>query len=351
MNNSWRLIIASLLTLFWGTSCKKTEFAAVEGQSSGIQEKTGGGGSGNGSVTFSGQASAVNATVLGVPIVLSQTQALPSSGGAFEATLLEANVPGVLTAQVLHAATLGMGDRSRSEASVADLNLTIGGNTISAAFLQSRALASCGPTLTGSSEIAVLVINGDAIVVSGEPNQTINLPLGGQVIINEQTKTQNGSYGAIDVNVLHIIIPGVADVKIASVHADIKCLGNPPCNGGDFVTGGGWITGTPSGSKGNFGVAGGIRNGSLWGHLTYIDHGTGLKVKATAITAYVIINTTTRQIDGTCEINGVPGTFSVIVSDKGEPGRNDTFDITLSNGYKASGKLIGGNIQLHKPCK
>jgi hypothetical protein len=35
------------------------------------------------------------------------------------------------------------------------------------------------------------------------------------------------------------------------------------------------------------------------------------------------------------------------VSDQGEPGRNDTFDLTLSTGYHASGTLAGGNIQVH----
>ena len=42
----------------------------------------------------------------------------------------------------------------------------------------------------------------------------------------------------------------------------------------------------------------------------------------------------------------------VDVADNGEPGVNvDTFAITLSNGYSASGKLGGGNIQLHMPCR
>jgi hypothetical protein len=47
----------------------------------------------------------------------------------------------------------------------------------------------------------------------------------------------------------------------------------------DFVTGGGWIVGTPSGGKANFGVHGGIRNGRLWGGLNYIDHKDRLHVK------------------------------------------------------------------------
>jgi hypothetical protein len=115
------------------------------------------------------------------------------------------------------------------------------------------------------------------------------------------------------------------------------------------VTGGGWIT--RNAAKANFGVAGGFRqNGSLFGHLSYIDHGNGTKVKGTGVTAYTIVDNTTRQIDGTCEINGQSGfTYRVTVSDKGEPGSNDTFAITLSNGYSASGKLAGGNIQLHTP--
>jgi hypothetical protein len=36
---------------------------------------------------------------------------------------------------------------------------------------------------SGSSELAALVINGNAIVVTGQPNQTIPLPGGGAVII------------------------------------------------------------------------------------------------------------------------------------------------------------------------
>ena len=76
----------------------------------------GGGGGGSGkSTTFSGQATAIRATVLGSNIVLSDAGPLPSAGGAEEASLLRAEVPSLLTARVLHAATIGQGDRSRSE--------------------------------------------------------------------------------------------------------------------------------------------------------------------------------------------------------------------------------------------
>lgn len=130
----------------------------------------------------------------------------------------------------------------------------------------------------------------------------------------------------------------------------------------DFVTGGGWITGTPSGKMANFGVGGGIKRGQLWGHLNYVDHGDRKHVKGTGVTAYSgACGTTQRHIEGTATVNGSSGfKYAVDVDDKGEPGRNDTFAIKVFNGsgtlvYSASGDLGGsrpggGNIQLHKGC-
>jgi hypothetical protein len=96
-------------------------------------------------------------------------------------------------------------------------------------------------------------------------------------------------------------------------------------------------------------VTAGIRKGAFRGHLTYIDHGKGLKVKGTGVTAYIVVDAKTRHIEGTAAINGLAGAYTVDVTDNGERGKNnDVFKITLSNGYSASGKLAGGNIQLHK---
>jgi len=307
--------------------------------------------------SFSGRATVLQATLLGLPpVVLVDAGPLPPSGGAEEASLLNANVPDLLTAEVLHASTVGQGNASRSEASVAEVSLTVAGNTISAGLLQARAVAVCNngaASTSGSSEIAGLSVNGQTIIVSGAPNQTVQLPVG-EVIINEQS----GGPGDITVNALHVIVSGVANVIVSSAHADIECQSAPPppppppgCTGADFVTGGGWITGTPSGAKGNFGVAGGIKQGAFWGHLTYIDHGPGgPHVKGTGVTAYSVTNPTTRHIEGTAQVNGQDGfTYQVDVVDNGEPGRNDQFALHLSNDYAASGTLGGGNIQLHQP--
>jgi len=315
-------------------------------------------------VAFSGQATVLRATVLGITTTVSDTGPLPSSGGALQTSLLSISFPGLLTADVAHASTIGQADRARSEASVADVSLTAGGNTIAASFLRSSAMAVCttgGPAVSGSSEIADLVINGQTIAVSGQPNQTITLPVG-EVIINEQSSSVSGNTGSITVNVLHVIVPdalGVAgaDVVVSSAHADVTCQGVPACVGKDFVTGGGWIHG-PSGAKANFGVAGGIKeDGTMFGHLEFIDHGsTGPKVHGTGVTNYSVVNPTTRKIDGTAEVNGQSGfTYSVMATDGDDAGTSDAFSIQVwgPNGYSysAGGNLGGGEIQLHKPCK
>src|SRR5207302_9523535 len=93
------------------------------------------------------------------PLSLTVPRPHPPGGGADEKSLVDATVPGLLTVEVLHASTVAEGNHSRSEASVARLSLTTGGNTISAGFLMARAEARCttgGATTSGSSEIADL---------------------------------------------------------------------------------------------------------------------------------------------------------------------------------------------------
>ncbi len=322
--------------------------------------------------TYSGQATVLRATVLdAVFIDLGDTGPLPEGGGALDGSLVTLAVPPTLglleaSAVVGHSATIGQGNQSSAEASVASVSLNVANNVIRADLLRSQAEATCDGSGTasasGSSELFGLVINDKAITVSGDQNQELDLP-GLTVVINEQTRSGNGNQADITVNALHVTAfdpvsrRRLADVVISSAHADITC-GTCTAPVGDFVTGGGWITGTPSGARANFGVAGGIKNDGLWGHLTYIDHGpNGFKVKGTDVASYEVTGLTSRRIKGTAEVDGVGGVevvgYTVDVTDNGEPGRADTFSITLSNGYFAWGKLAGGNIQLHpkpSPC-
>ena len=195
------------------------------------------------------------------------------------------------------------------------------------------------------------------VVVTGAVNQQVPLPAGGAVVINQQIGSASGNQGSLTVNALHVTIPATGpvpatNVVVASAHADIVCANPPPkCDSAnDFVTGGGWIL-TTGGARANFAAAGGYKSGVPWGHFTYIDHGTGLKVKGTGVTGYAVTGPTSRHVEGTAEINGVPGSYKLDLADNGEPGRNDDYAVSLSTGYTAGGKLAGGNIQLHGSCQ
>ena len=326
--------------------------------------------------TFSGQAYVVQVTIPPLsPITVANTGPLPSSGGAQEASLLD--VPpislgaagGLNGADVAHATTIGRGNASRSEASVADVSLTAAGNTIAADFLMSEASAQCkgtSPSVSGRSDLARLVINDQRIDVSGATNQTVQLPLNaGSVVINEQSSSVNGQSGTMDVNALHVVVnnptPGsapLADVIISHAHSDITCPASPPAcdaTAADFVTGGGWIV-SPSdpNAKANFAVAGGIKNGLFWGHLMYLDHGNRLRAKGTAVTgygAYSPFGPNGRQTIGTADVDGTTESYEADVADDGESGRGvDRFQLLL-NGVPVNSDnfLAGGNIQLHKP--
>lgn len=335
--------------------------------------------------TFSGEATVVQAQVtpgvlapIGISLV--PTGALPTSGGALNATLLQLNVSKEQTAgflsldaEVGHASTVGQGKESRSQATVASVDLNVAGNQIGATFLEALASAVCdavgGATATGSSVITDLVVNSTGYTVGTQPNQVVvDLPAL-RVIANEQTrKPGSASDGDITVNALHVTAYALnldgtrgaqlADVIVASAHADIHC-GLCTDLGDDFTTGGGWITANaaPQARK-YFAVAGGYKNGEPWGHLTYLDRATGLRVKGTGVLKYTNTSTangTTSVIKGTGELaDGSPVSYTATVTDNGEPGDTDQFSLALDNGYNsgAGDVLGGGNIQFHqKPSR
>jgi hypothetical protein len=173
--------------------------------------------------TVTGQAKAAQATVmLGIlggttTTTLSDTGTLSGTNDAREASLLSGNIPSLLTADVFHATTIGYPDEVDSEASFADLGLTVAGTGISADFVMARAFAVLGGAAVGSSDIGGLSINGIPIFPTGDPNQTIDI-IGGRVVVNEQ---QTSPDGTITVNALHVTVYGVADVVISSATAGI----------------------------------------------------------------------------------------------------------------------------------
>src|SRR2546425_11083836 len=127
-------------------------------------------------ITYRGRATVVQAALAGLkPITFADAGPLPPEGGSDDASLLDASVPGLLTVEVLHASTVAEGNHSRSEASVASLSLTAGGNTISAGFLMAQAEARCtggGAAANGRSGNAELTINNQNNRGSRRPHHT-----------------------------------------------------------------------------------------------------------------------------------------------------------------------------------
>ena len=199
--------------------------------------------------------------------------------------------------------------------------------TINGAEFIGTVIANTTITMTTAANIAPLASPADTINVFGRM-----LALHGEVtMVNENISTCGTSGGGTN---------------------------PPPQTCRDFVTGGGWILFNSDGhgnkhniDRATFGVSGGIKNGKFWGQLSYNDH-NGVQVKSTSVTGYQVIDAVTRQIDGIAKVNG-HGSFAytVVVKDNGEPGRNDSFSIVLSNGYSASATLLEGNIQLHMKCE
>ena len=172
--------------------------------------------------TVTGQASAVQATVLGVlglgtTTALSDTGTLGGTSDAREASFVTGTVPSLLTGEALHAVTIGWPDQVASEASLGSLAMTVAGTGISADFVMARALSVLGSAGTGLTNIAGLTIGGVPVFPTGAPNQTLSLGVL-SVVLNEQIP----SAGGIIVNALHVrTLDGLNDVVIGSAKAAI----------------------------------------------------------------------------------------------------------------------------------
>jgi hypothetical protein len=172
--------------------------------------------------TFSGEAVALKANALGISLALSDTGALPSSGGNLSTSVASVNVLGLASADVLKSTTSGSGTSSQSQSSVASLNLLSG--LVTADVVKSNSSATCSgsqASTSGNAELVGLTVAGQSILVSN-PNLSISLPGGISVIINQQTSSSGGTSGSITVNALHVTGPSI-DIIVASAQSGITC--------------------------------------------------------------------------------------------------------------------------------
>jgi hypothetical protein len=168
--------------------------------------------------TVTGAASAVSATLLGITTALGSTGTLSGVNDSRDASMVIGSLPVGLAGETLSASAISWTDQVASEASLANLNMSVAGIGVTADFVMAQASQVLGAAGSGSSTISNLAINGVPIDVTGAPNQTVAIP-GGLVTINEQSIS---STGTAVVNAVHVAVAGVADVVIASATAGIS---------------------------------------------------------------------------------------------------------------------------------
>lgn len=185
-------------------------------------------------ITFSGRAAVLDAAVL-APIInatLVEAGPLPPQGGFDMEQLLTLNVPGLLSSGTATATTMGSGNMSESQATLENLNLNVLGLvTASGTVIDSLATATCdangNASVSGSSQLTNLVVLGIPIVITGQPNQTVNVLGLVRLIINEQMGSATGGVGDITVTALRIVVGlgelNIADIRLSTAHADIRC--------------------------------------------------------------------------------------------------------------------------------
>jgi hypothetical protein len=153
--------------------------------------------------------------------------------------------------------------------------------------------------------------------------------------------------------------PGVPEANLHVISA--KC---------DFMTGGGFVA---TSGKVTFGVhAGRSRGGTVFGHVTVVDHRNGTRYQSTRIRTYgqavapffvsVPGSGVTRVVEGEVRVNGGSiRSFTAYLNDSGEPGRRvDRIFFRVagtpiiagasSGGLPGLRLLDGGNLQFHDHC-
>jgi hypothetical protein len=97
----------------------------------------------------------------------------------------------------------------------------------------------------------------------------------------------------------------------------------------------------------NFGFTAKSDQNGFKGNCTVIDRTMNTTVKCLDATSY-FQTATHATFGGNAKVNGALTTYRITIDDKGEPGAGiDTFTITTTSGYTATGVLTDGNIQIH----
>jgi hypothetical protein len=259
-----------------------------------------------------------------------------------------------------------------SAADVDNLQVVIGGHTIIAGgILSTTASASCPVTLgenalvSSGGWVGTLNIDGNVSYSALIDSQTFPLvgpggPDGTISVNNIASSTATSTGGDIVINALQINTTSGDQIVVASSHAGVTCPKATSDGGGSGgcpgkVTGGGVFM--LNGKRQTFGFIAGTKNdGTAFGNFNYVNHGNGVHLQGTIQSVNIDASGTpsTATVTGALTENGSPsGSYTLVVTDAGQPGRADTFNLTsgpLTTGNPIALSPRGGNILIHKGC-
>jgi len=294
------------------------------------------------------------------PVVVADAGPLPDSGGKADASADHVSLfDGAVACDHADSKTEGKDDHSESHSHVAHFHLQFTGsdgsvNTLDADNVEAHVKVQCkhdddkdedadadeagdeDADFHQESHVHVdgLVVNGVKIQTHPDNRQVLTYP-GFTLIIDDVDESGSDDFAEEVATGITVIVNGNTEAEVGKVEANIVCEEEGES---DEVTGGGTITDTAGGTA-TFSFTGGTT-----GQLLFSDASAGINVVSTGLTSVTQVNPTTKSLVFACLINGVVGTATCVVSDLGAFGLGDTFSITLSTGFTASGTLTSGDI-------
>jgi hypothetical protein len=251
-----------------------------------------------------------------------------------------------------------------AHAGVANLSLQVLGQSISVSILTAEATAGPCPSTALTSESTVLSVSVNGLTVSvpsGQAPFDLTIPLLGDVLALHLNSTIT-TPGQVTQRALWLHSSLIGDVIVGEAVADVHgnpCGSAPPPNKPrGFMTGGGSILSTagqvthgahlecvPSDGPNNLQV-------NWAGNRFHLESVTSSSCSddPTINPGQPAANFDTIVGTGLGRCNGASATASWKLTDAGEPGRNDRFEITINGGgcsLSAAGLLTGGNQQAH----
>jgi hypothetical protein len=237
---------------------------------------------------------------------VADTGELHPKGGTLSASLASFTVGGVIDLDTLQANIDGSGMKTTSTASVADLNLLPSGIALTASAITATSNAVCTGEY-GNTTIDGLSIGGKPVDVTGEPNQRIDLPGLGFVVINQQIVQSGPGYHHLIVNALRVELLSGVDVTVCHANSILECVPAGTTDYSGRATG--ILTRVPGVEADRFGDTGELPHGG--GHIHVVQEGVNVDDLLTAGT----IDSTTEGSAGVATSNSTVQNLVISPSD------------------------------------